>query len=101
MFSGAALRRHCQPMFGCGVEVGERAGTQQPVEVLGQAAITDFGEAELSLMTAKTCSTRDRVLLLMRFYSRTSGYSCSLVRQRRLMRSAALGARCRMTSAWP
>ena len=49
MFSGAALRRHCQHMFGCGVEVGERAGTQQPVEVLGQAAITDFGEAEPEL----------------------------------------------------
>ena len=37
MFSGAALRRHCQHMFGCGVEVGERAGTQQPVKVLDQA----------------------------------------------------------------
>ncbi len=40
-------------MFAGGVEVDESAGAEQPVEVLGQTAIADFGEAEAQLHHAE------------------------------------------------
>lgn len=36
-------------MIACGQQIGQRAGAEQPIEVLGQTAITHLGEAELQL----------------------------------------------------
>ena len=38
--------RHCRPAFAGGVEVDQGADGFDPVQVLGQAAIAHFGEAE-------------------------------------------------------
>ena len=104
------LRRlAAQQMPACDEQIGQRAGHEQTMRVLPQPAIAHLGKAEHPLddpdrMFNPPLSRGQalaRTLDLVRFFARSISSTTPRWRYRRLTKSCAFGACCRITARWP
>ena len=97
--TGALCRSITQQMAAANEQVGQRAGHQQAMGVLVEAATAQLGKAEDSLDDGDRMLDPGPTFDLVRFFARS--IRSTMPRWRIAAIGKALGACCRITARWP